>query len=388
MLAQRSSIILSCESVCSGVNKAMRYLTRGCIQNGGPPRNLNPCWPPVNGTLSKNYLPRNPFRPPLGDPPGPLVLACSGFSASRGSLFSESSFTVKGFHRREHPFLQVNQLRSHSSGDWATKKPAPVSRSGPCNRCRGGLAFGFDGFFDLALFFLFLLLELVADEFEDGHFRAITHASTSVDNARVAAGAVGKLRRDFAEELLRHGRGHQVSRGLAACLQSVALPEGDNLFGDGACGLGARQRGGDAAVFKQIGDQVAQGRAAVPRIASQFRSRFQMSHGFSFPLSIANFPLVSDFSGGRDECPGLPVVTNYRPIVSSEVGGAVWLGSGGQMMRPCSSNFMPRLRPIFTSISLISLSDFRPKFLVFSISFSLFCTSSRMVWMLAFFKQL
>src|SRR5258707_12812165 len=101
MLAQRSSIILSCESVCSGVNKAMRYLTRGCLQNGGPLRNLNPCWPHVNGTLSKNYLPRNPFRHPLGDPPGhPLVLACSGFSASRGSIFSESSFTVKGFRRK------------------------------------------------------------------------------------------------------------------------------------------------------------------------------------------------------------------------------------------------------------------------------------------------
>jgi len=30
---------------------------------------------------------------------------------------------------------------------------------------------------------------------------------------------------------------------------------------------------------------------------------------------------------------------------------------------------MPSARPIFTSISLISLSDLRPKFLVFSISF-------------------
>src|SRR5258706_7261256 len=66
-------------------------------------------------------------------------------------------------------------------------------------------------------------------------------------------------------------------------------------------------------------------------------------------------------------------------MVSSDVGAAVWLGSGGQMMRPCSSNFMPSARPILVSISLISLSDLRPKFFVFSISFSLFCTSSRMV---------
>src|SRR5712692_1105284 len=78
----------------------------------------------------------------------------------------------------------------------------------------------------------------------------------------------------------------------------------------------------------------------------------------------------------------------YSPAVSSGVGGAVWVGGGGQMMRPCSSNFMPRPRPILCRISLISFSDLRPKFFVFSISFSLFWTSSRMLWMLAFFRQL
>ncbi len=39
-------------------------------------------------------------------------------------------------------------------------------------------------------------------------------------------------------------------------------------------------------------------------------------------------------------------------------------------------------------ISLISFSDFRPKFLVLSISASVFCTSSPMVRMLAFLRQL
>ena len=39
-------------------------------------------------------------------------------------------------------------------------------------------------------------------------------------------------------------------------------------------------------------------------------------------------------------------------------------------------------------ISLISFSDLRPKFFVFSISASVFCTSSRMVLMFAFFRQL
>ena len=39
-------------------------------------------------------------------------------------------------------------------------------------------------------------------------------------------------------------------------------------------------------------------------------------------------------------------------------------------------------------ISLISFSDLRPKFLVLSISASVFVTSSRSVRMLAFFRQL
>ena len=39
-------------------------------------------------------------------------------------------------------------------------------------------------------------------------------------------------------------------------------------------------------------------------------------------------------------------------------------------------------------ISLISFNDLRPKFFVFSISPSVFCTSSRIVRMFAFFRQL
>src|ERR1700691_5293010 len=80
---------------------------------------------------------------------------------------------------------------------------------------------------------------------------------------------------------------------------------------------------------------------------------------------------------------------DYIAVASpSEGGGAVWLGSGGQIIRPCSSNFMPRLQPILCRMSLISFSDLRPEFLVFSISDSVFCTSSRRFWMFAFFRQL
>ena len=65
---------------------------------------------------------------------------------------------------------------------------------------------------------------------------------------------------------------------------------------------------------------------------------------------------------------------------------AGWLDTGRGL--PRSSNFMPKPRPIAVRISLISFNDFRPKFLVFNISCSDFWTNSRMVEILAFFKQL
>ena len=130
------------------------------------------------------------------------------------------------------------------------------------------LALGFDGFLDLALLFLFLFLELVADEFKNGDLGAVAHADARGDDARVAAGTIGKLRRDLAEELRGDRRSHEISGGLAARLERVALAESDDLLCHGARRFGTRQSGGDPSMLKKIGDQVAQGRAAVPRIAS------------------------------------------------------------------------------------------------------------------------
>ena len=56
-----------------------------------------------------------------------------------------------------------------------------------------GLTLGFYGFLHFALFFLFLLLKLVADQFENSHLRAVTHANAAVDDPRVAAGTIGEL---------------------------------------------------------------------------------------------------------------------------------------------------------------------------------------------------
>src|ERR1039457_4086242 len=66
----------------------------------------------------------------------------------------------------------------------------------------------------------------------------------------------------------------------------------------------------------------------------------------------------------------------YRSLSPYADAGSTWFEVGPGTAFPCSSIFMPRLRPIELRISLISFSDFRPKFFVFSISASVFCTSS------------
>src|SRR5260370_33344937 len=92
------------------------------------------------------------------------------------------------------------------------------------------LAFGFRGFFLLGLFFLLFALELVADQFKDGHFGAVTDADAGGDNPRVAPRAVREFRRDLAEELLRDARRHDIRRRLPARFARGAPPQLDHLL--------------------------------------------------------------------------------------------------------------------------------------------------------------
>ena len=73
-------------------------------------------------------------------------------------------------------------------------------------RCLAGFRFFRWSFFFLGALFLFLLLELVADQFENGDFRPIANANSGGDDAGVAARAISKLRCDFAEQLRRDCR--------------------------------------------------------------------------------------------------------------------------------------------------------------------------------------
>src|SRR5262249_51643598 len=118
---------------------------------------------------------------------------------------------------------------------------------------------------------------------------------------------------------------------------------GDGALGDLAQLFGLGVGGRDALVLDQRRDQVGQQRVPRPRLARELSTRFLMAH-FRNPLMQASCAYA------------LPRI----------VGGT----------QP--SSFMPRLSPISARISLISLSDLRPKFLVLSISASVFCTSSPM----------
>jgi hypothetical protein len=101
---------------------------------------------------------------------------------------------------------------------------------------------------------------------------AIADADSRGDDARVTSGAVRKLRSDVGEELLRHVWRREVRGSLATRLQRVALAERDDFFRHWTRSFCARQRRRDSPVLEKIRHEVAQRRAAVPRIAAEFRS--------------------------------------------------------------------------------------------------------------------
>jgi len=131
--------------------------------------------------------------------PGVSTLAVAFLSTDR-------MHRAKILPRKEPQGLRAISIAGRPTGGSSParkEKPATVSRRGLEVPFReAGLALlgsGVHSFLQLALFFLFLFLELVAHELKNRHFRAIAHTNTRGDNARVAAGTVGELRSDVAE---------------------------------------------------------------------------------------------------------------------------------------------------------------------------------------------
>src|SRR5271154_5168847 len=125
-------------------------------------------------------------------------------------------------------------------------------------------------------------------------------------------------------------------------MQRVALGQRDHLIDDRLDGLRFRNGGDNPFLVDHAGHQVLEQRIAGAYVALEFCSSNTVSHSKRCPPSSES---NSDISG-------------------TEPGG----GGGGATRRPCASGFMPSARPMVPRISLISLRDFRPKFLVRSIS--------------------
>lgn len=156
----------------------------------------------------------------------------------------------------------------------------------------GGFFLFFGNFFSGALLgLLFFLFQFGADELDDGKFRSIADAPTRANDARVAARAVGKARREIIEEFFRGANGHQESGGLAARVERIALAERDHAFGERTRSLRAKQRRLNSFLFDEIRDEIPQRGATVGRLSAEFRSRFKVSHVF--------FPKVELHSVGR-----------------------------------------------------------------------------------------
>src|SRR6516164_8104996 len=128
-------------------------------------------------------------------------------------------------------------------------------------------------------------------------------------------------------------------------MKVVALAERDHLLCKGPHFFGLRQSRHQPSMIKQVRDEISQHRSPMRGIAAEFPMCIEVSH-------------------------------------------TVCSVCAGMTGRPCSSTFMPSWRPMLCRISLISLSDLRPKFFVLSISASVYVTSSPMVRMFAFFRQL
>src|SRR5437879_5581844 len=252
------------------------------------------------------------------------------------------------------------------------------------------LGAGFGAFFTLLIKDLF-----AAQKLDERLFRSIALLPCRAHDAQIPAIAIAKAGRDGVEQLDHGFVGHQVRRGEAASREIATLAQCDHLFDMWAHGFRLRDRGLDPLFHNQRSHQVPQQRPAVRSISSKFPASYFVTHSKNlkkFRVSGFKFRVISRAGSGHVR--SKLETRNLKPHSYSSSSapyadaGSTWFEVGPGTALPCSSIFMPRLSPIEERISLISFSDLRPKFFVFSISASVFCTSSPMVWIFAFFKQL
>src|SRR5262245_13260847 len=180
------------------------------------------------------------------------------------------------------------------------------------------------------------------EQLHQRHRGSIAIADPELDDPRIPPVALLEAGGDLGEELLDHGGSLQHRRGAAPGVERAPLSERDHPIRPAAQLLGLRIRRTDRLVLQKRRDQIAEERTPVRRRAVQLHPCDAMPHAQAVSFSRSRRRRSSSSRGGK------------------------------------FSSRIPRPRPISRRMSLISLSDLRPKFLVLSISCSVRWMSSPM----------
>src|SRR5690606_16172049 len=262
------------------------------------------------------------------------------------------------------------------------------------------------------------------DQFDVRHRRVVAGAEAALEDAQVAARTAGVARAQGGEQVADRFLVAQAREGEAAVGDAVDLGQGHQRLGDAAQFLGLGQGGLDQLVLEQRGGHVAEHGFAVGAGAVELAAGFLVAHGRgSLSLKVGTLDIDVAFLaleiglrmvlagipcracrglGSVGECcndygkttvaiHGATARASERPTRLPWPGvrqrASQWLASalpypsipwaetpaGGQF-----SSFMPSDRPRWARTSLISVSDFLPRFGVLSSSTSVFWIRSPM----------
>ena len=213
----------------------------------------------------------------------------------------------------------------------------------------------FFNLFALLVFFPLARLELAPDQFQKGHLGPVPGPETQPDDAGIASMSLEK-------------RGARVSNSLETTAGSLTKARAWRR-------AWRLSRFPSVIIFSAMG-RTALARSRVVRTRSLSKSEVTMLRNIITRWGVFR---PSFFPATR---------CLMNPVSDLLQRSCRYSGFGAGTGLPSGSSFIPKDKPISERISLISFKDLRPKFLVFSISASVFWTSSPMVLMSAFFRQL
>src|SRR5579864_4108400 len=140
---------------------------------------------------------------------------------------------------------------------------------------------GLGGFLGASFGALFLLLVenlLAAEQFQKSLVGSVALVPPGADDARVAAVAVAETGANGVEQLHDGFVGHQVTAGLTARSQITALAKRDHFFDQRTRCLRLGNGRLDALLHNHGGDQIAEQRAPVRGVSSEFVSCNFVTH--------------------------------------------------------------------------------------------------------------